>query len=144
MVYDLVRKGDAQWVGGVPDGLAWVSLNGGVLAGEPTLPAGGRLFGKVLSQAPRTTFAVLPGPAALELRMRSHNLDAAAAENSKAQLEGVTAEFRNYFQRLGQTASPSDLSGLLLSGKFAVAGNEVTGTWPLRPEFLKKLASGEL
>ena len=65
-------------------------------------------------------------------------------ENVKAQLEGVTKEFKGYFDRMGQASQPDDLSGLLLSGKFAVTGNEVSGRWPLHPNLLKKLAGGAL
>ena len=144
IIFNLLRKDGTPWLGGVPEGPAWVSLDGRVLAGDPALPAGGRLFGKVLAEAPRTTFSVVPQGGQLELRMRSHHLTAPAAENTKAQLEGVTTEFRKYFERLGQAASPTDLSGLLLSGKFTVAGNDVVGAWPLHLEFLKKLAGGEL
>ena len=143
-IYRVQKKSKPEWPGGVPEGAAWVSFNGSVLVGDPALPAGGRLFGKVLSGADRTTFSVIGGAAGLEIRMRSHSADAAAAGNIKAQLEGVTTEFRRYFERVGQVSSSRDLSGLLLSGQFAVTGNEVTGRWPVHTEFLKKLAGGGL
>lgn len=144
IIYNLLRKGGTPWTGGVPEGPAWVSFNGSVLEGDPALPAGARLFGKVLADAPRTTFSVAGQTGGLELRMISHHASAAAAENTKAQLEGVTVEFRKYFERLGQSASPGDLSGLLLSGKFTASGDRVSGAWPLHPEFIRKLAGGEL
>ena len=108
------------------------------------MPSGGRLFGKVLSETERTTFSVVAGTGGLELSMRAFSKSPEAAENVKAQLEGVTKEFKGYFDRLGQAARPDDLSGLLLSGKFAVTGNEVSGRWPLHPDLLKKLAGGSL
>lgn len=144
MVYRLIQKGKTDWPGGVPQGPAWVSFNGSILAGDPALPSGGRLFGKVLSETERTTFSVTAGTGGLELTMRAINKSPAAAENVKAQLEGVTKEFKGYFDRLGQASRPDDLSGLLLSGKFAVTGNEVSGRWPLHPDLLKKLAGGSL
>jgi hypothetical protein len=143
-VWRLQGKPQAPWKGGVPEGAAWVSLNGSVLAGEPVLPSGGRLFGKVLAEAERTTFWVTSGASGLELRMRSQSASTAGAANVKAQLEGVTQEFKKYFGRLGQPASPGDLSGLLLSGQFGAAENEVSGRWPLHTEFLRKLAAGGL
>lgn len=144
-VYAIYRQDKPAWVGGVPEGPAWVSFNGQVLAGDPALPSGGRLFGKVLAETRRTTFAVKGGGAApLALEMRAHSADATGATNIYSQLQGVTTEFGKYFDRLGQKASPADLSGLLLSGQFTVAGTEVTGRWPLHEEFLKKLAAGEL
>lgn len=143
-VYDVYTKNKPEWVGGVPEGPLWVSFNGSVLAGDPALPSGARLFGKVLAETQRTTFSIAAAGPAMELRMRAHSNDAAAAEMIKAQLEGVTVEFRKYFERLGQTAASDDLSGLLLSGQFSVSGNETTGRWPLSPEFLKKLATGGL
>ena len=80
----------------------------------------------------------------MEVKMRAHSLDAPGAGNVKAQLEGVTKEFKGYFERMGQASSPADLSGLLLSGEFGVTGNETTGRWPVHTDFLKKLAGGEL
>ncbi len=143
-VYSMQKKRSSEWTGGVPDGAAWVSFNGTVLEGDPALPAGGRLFGKVLLDAERTTFSVTGGASGLEMRMRSHCASAQAADSIKAQLEGVTAEFKRYFERMGQKSSPDDLSGMLLSGQFAIAGSEVTGRWPVHAEFLKKLAGGGL
>ena len=143
-VYAVIQKNKPMWEGGVPEGPAWVSINGSVLAGDPELPAGGRLFGKVLAETKRTTFTVSGAPGAMELRMRAHTADGAAATAVKAQLEGVTSEFKKYFERMGQTGSAGDLSGLLLSGEFGVNGSEVTGRWPLHIEFLKKLAGGGL
>lgn len=144
-VYNVYSRKGPEWTGGVPQGSAWVSFNGSVLAGDPSLPSGGRLFGKVLAETERTTFSVVGvGEQALELKMIAHSADPATAETIKAQLELVTSEFRKYFERLGQKASAGDLSGLLLSGQFAVSGSDVTGRWPLQPDFLKKLASGEL
>jgi hypothetical protein len=139
-VYQLQQKTKTEWRGGVPEGAAWVSFNGTVMEGDPALPAGGRLFGKILSGTERTTFSVIGGASGLEVRMRSLNKDVTAAGNIKAQLEGVTKEFKGYFDRLGQAPSPEDLSGVLLAGQFAVVGNEVTGRWPMHAEFLKKLA----
>jgi hypothetical protein len=143
-VYTVSRQNKPMWEGGVPEGPAWVSFNGSVLEGEPALPSGGRLFGKVLAGTKRTTFTVGGVPGALELKMRALTPDAASAGTVKAQLEGVTAEFKKYFERMGQAGSPGDLSGLLLSGQFGVNGTEVTGRWPLHVEFLKKLAGGGL
>ncbi|MFN0102107.1 MAG: hypothetical protein ACKV2U_08455 [Bryobacteraceae bacterium] len=143
-VYGVYEKNKPEWVGGVPEGPAWVSFNGNVLAGDPALPSGGRLFGKVLAETRRTTFSIGNVGGAMELKMQAHSADTAGAGNIKAQLEGVTAEFKKYFERLGQAASSGDLSGLLLSGQFAVAGNEVTGRWPLHADLLKKLAGGAL
>ncbi len=140
----LVQKRKTDWTGGVPEGSAWVSFNGSVLAGDPALPSGGRLFGKVLSETERTTFSVVAGTGGLELSMRAFTKSPGAAENVKSQLEGVTKEFKGYFDRMGQPSRPDDLSGLLLSGQFAVTGNEVSGRWPLHPDLLKKLAGGSL
>lgn len=144
-VYNVYSRNGPDWVGGVPKGSAWVSFNGSILAGDPALPSGGRLFGKVLAETQRTTFAVDGvGADGLELRMLAHAADPAAAGRIHEQLELVTSEFRKYFDRLGQKASDSDLSGLLLSGQFSVAGSDVIGRWRLHQDFLKKLAGGEL
>lgn len=143
-VYNVQKKSRAPWVGGTPDGPVWISLNGSVLAGDPSLPAGGRLFGKVLSETDRTNFSAAISPSGMELRMRAFCRDTVCAENVKSQLEGVTKEFKAYFDRLGQTASSDDLSGLLLAGQFSSNGPEVTGRWPLSLGLLQKLAGGGL
>ena len=143
-VYSLQRKPAGEWLGGVPDGPVWISFNGSVLDGDPKLPAGGRLFGKVLATAERTTFSVVSGTSGMDLKMRSHSMNPAAAANIKSQLEGVTSEFKQYFERMGQASSQEDLSGLLLSGQFTASGNDVMGHWPVHPGFLKKLAAGGL
>ncbi len=128
----------------LPDGPVWVSLNGSVLAGDPALPSGGRLFGKVLSETERTTFWVTGNGATMELRMTAYCRDEEQAGQMRAQLEGVTTEFRKYFERVGQPTSTADLSGLLLAGDFTATGKEVAGRWPLHMEFLKKLLAGAL
>jgi hypothetical protein len=144
-VYNIYRKPrELNWTGGVPEGSVWVSLNGSFLSGDPSLPSGGRLFGKVLAETDRTTFGITGGLDGLALTMRAHGADAAGAANIKAQLEGVTSEFRKYFDRMGQQAQPEDLSGLLLAGQFEVSGSEVKGRWPISTALLKKLAAGEL
>ena len=128
----------------LPEGPAWISLNGSVLAGDPALPSGGRLFGKVLAETERTTFWVSGNGATMELRMTAYCRTGEQAAQMRAQLDGVTREFRKYFERVGQPTSTADLSGLLLSGDFAATGNEVAGRWPLHMEFLKKLLAGAL
>lgn len=143
-VRNLETKRKADWAGGVPEGPLWVSFNGSVLAGDPALPSGGRLFGKVLSETERTTFSVNGGAEGLVLTMRAICKDTSSAGNVKAQLEGVTKEFKNYFERLGQPANTGDLSGLLLAGQFATTGSDVTGRWPLHADLLKRLAGGTL
>lgn len=143
-VYNISDKKSPDWQGGIPPGPVWVSFNGSVLAGDPTLPSGGRLFGKVLSETQRTSFSIVPSATGLELKMRAFNSDVPTATNVKSQLEGVTREFKAYFERVGQATTPGDLSGLLLAGEFALNGTEVTGRWPIHPELLKKLAGGTL
>lgn len=143
-VYALQQRSAPEWVGGVPEGPAWVSLNGSVLKGDPSLPAGGRLFGKVLAETERTTFAVAAGADGLSLTMKAYCPTAAEAENVRAQLDGVTIEFRKYFERLGQKPSPDDLSGLLLAGQFTANGLTVNGKWPLPLALLRKAAGGAL
>ena len=143
-VHALGKRSADRPVWAAPEGPAWLSLNGSVLAGDPVLPSGGRLFGKVLAETERTSFWITGNGATMELRMRAVCRDDQHAGQLRAQLDGVTREFRKYFERVGQPASTADLSGLLLSGDFAATGNEVTGRWPLHMEFLRKLAAGAL
>jgi hypothetical protein len=144
-VFNIYRKPrELTWPGGIPEGSIWVSLNGSFLAGDPALPAGGRLFGKVLSETERATFGITGGLDGLALTMRAYSRSDADAVNVKTQLEGVTTEFRKYFDRIGQQAQTDDLSGLLLAGQFETAGREVRGRWPVSTALLKKLTAGEL
>lgn len=142
-VYALrASRAKAPWTEPVPVEPLWLTLGGSALRGDPALPAGMRLFGKVLAEAERATFWIGISGGRPELRMRVRCGDLVRANVIQAELTRVTAEFQKYFERIGQQASEDDLSGLLLAGKFTAAGTEVNGQWPIPLALLRKMAGG--
>jgi hypothetical protein len=131
-----------RWTEPVPAEPLWLSFGGSALRGDPSLPAGARLFGKVLAEADRTTFWISLAGGRPELRMRATCGDTMRASVIQSELTRVTTEFQKYFERIGQQASDDDLSGLLLAGKFTAQGAEVNGQWPIPLALLRKLAGG--
>lgn len=141
-VFNMLRPSKA-WLE-PPSGPAWISLPAATLTSAGELPSGSRLFAKALEGAQRITLSLDPAALGPALVMRATCKDGQAAAALARQLQGVTLEFRKYFERLGQKPNPGDLSGLLLSGDFAVNGNAVTGRWPVARAFLENLTGGRL
>jgi hypothetical protein len=128
----------------VPASPLWVSFPGKLLAGDPELPAGTRLFAKALATTKQTTAWLAQDGSSLQLMMRAECPSADAANSLHSQLAGVTAEFKKYFERLGQTPNASDLSGVLLQGTFEVKDTAVLAKWPVNSALLASMAGGTL
>jgi hypothetical protein len=76
--------------------------------------------------------------ARLNVQCRSGQEAAALA----AQLASITGMLRDMIAREHQTPNPSDLSGVLTSGRFNQVGTRVTGSWPLEKGFVEGLLGG--
>lgn len=136
------RQSQTPYAGAISRQPLWLSFPGALLKGDEKLPAGTRLFSKILESAQRVDFAFGPKGAGFEVRMEAACATQQDAEAALNQFDGVTEVMRKYFARVNQTPSPKDLSGVLTSGIFRRDGARVHGAWPVEREFLESLTGG--
>lgn len=134
----------------IPMAAIWVSAPPYVFSDAKNLPAGLSPFRTQLSKARNTVFTL--GPAlnqktdqrAFELRMM---VDCAAADDAAkmaAQFASVTDLLKKMLDRDKLKPASSDLSGVLVAGRFEVQKDQVTGTWPIERKFIESLVSGKV
>ena len=130
----------------IPEAAIWVSAPPYVFADAKNLPAGVGPFRTQLAQARNTVFTLgaNPGQQAFELRMI---VDCPAPEDATkmaAQFAGVTDLLKKMLDREKLKPSPSDLSAILIAGRFEAQKEQVTGTWPIDRKFIESLVSGKV
>ena len=136
------RQSQEPFAGTISKEPLWVSFSGALLKGDDKLPAGTRLFSKILESAHRVTFAFGPKGKGFELSMDAACAKPADAEAAVNQLNGVTDVMLKYFSRMNQTPNPKDMSGVLTSGIYRNDGARVHGVWPIERGFLESLTGG--
>ena len=136
------RKSQPPFAGKFSKQPLYVSIPGALLKGDEKVPAGTKLFAKILESAQRVDFAFGPKGAGFELSMDAVCASDRDAEAALNQFDGVTEIMRKYFARVNQTPSPKDLSGVLTSGIFRRDGARVHGAWPVERGFLENLTRG--
>jgi hypothetical protein len=121
----------------------WVSASRKILQNPGSLPLPVRIFVISLQSADRVVLSLgrdeQGGGSAFILRMDARCPTAAAANTAKTQLDLDTKALRVELARERQEPSPSDLTGLLVNGRFEVVNTRVVGSWPVRKELLKTL-----
>jgi len=122
----------------------WVRLPASVLNDPDNLPTGTRAFASAVKGAERVTLGVGPGGEAFEAELQAVFKTEGEAARMRAQLEEATETLRKFFALAKQTPNANDLSGMLVSGRFAQEGPRLTGKWPIRWEFLSALAQGKM
>ena len=130
----------------IPSGAIWLSAPPYIFADTKTLPAGLSPFRTQLAQARNTVFTLGPtsDEKAFELRM---TVDCAAPEDASkmaAQFSSVTELLKKMLERDKLKPAPSDLSGVLIAGRFEAQKEQVTGTWPIERKFIESLVSGKV
>jgi hypothetical protein len=136
------RGSQPPFAGKVSSQPFYVSIPGALFKGDERLPAGTKLFSKILETTQRVNFAFGPKGAGFELSMDAAYGSEKDAEGALNQFDGVTEIMRKYFARVNQTPSPEDLSGVLTSGIFRREGARVHGGWPIERKFLENFKGG--
>ncbi|MEP6961238.1 MAG: hypothetical protein ABI995_04125 [Acidobacteriota bacterium] len=121
----------------------WVSAPPFAFTDLTKLPSGTRSFVSPLAQALGTTFSLGAAPAggAFQLTMNVLTRTPDDATKLVKQLTEVTGLLVKMLAREKMQPSPSDLSGVLSSGRFESKADQVTGTWPISRAFVESLAS---
>lgn len=121
----------------------WLSVPSFALS-EASLGAGTHAFLEPLSQAQQVTFAVGPAGDGFKIRVEAVCATPEVAELMTRRLSASTDMLKKMLEREHLTASPNDLSGLLVAGTFAQQKERVNGSWPMTRGFLESLAGGKL
>ena len=120
----------------------WITFPGSLLKGDDKLPAGTRLFSKILETAQSVNFAFGLQGSKYELSMDAAYASSSDADAAVNQLNGVTDVMLKYFANMKVTPDPKDMSGVLTSGIYTKDGSRVHGRWPIDRGFLESLTGG--
>lgn len=128
------------------DAPVWIRVPASLWRDPSSLPTGARIFGTALAPAVNTMFTVQAGA---DQRTYALQLEATCATTADAakihrELEQATELLSKMLVRDGLTPKPSDLAGLLISGKFQLEGSRVKGTWPLDLGLLHSIFEGDV
>ena len=119
----------------------WISLPPTAFLGEDTLPAGTRLFARVLAHTQRVLFTIGQEQSRYAVGMDVRCMNAHDAQIITEELQKITQTLNSFISREKQTPNPNDLSGVLSAGTFQQKETEVVGHWPVEPGFFKTVAS---
>jgi hypothetical protein len=141
---DMVAPGTWQNTPRIPDVGLWVSAPSYAFTDLSKIPMGTRSFLSPLANATSTIFTLGPAPKGkgdFELRMNVTTKDAAAAKKLNDQYAEVTSLLVKMLERENMHANPSDISGMLVAGRFESKETEVVGTWPVSRALVGSMAS---
>ena len=148
----MVATPSAKSVIAVPAAALWISAPGTDFKDLKNLPAGTQSFLTPLASAREASFSVqAAGPAnsgppgsTFEIRMDV----ACVSPDAAAALGHVFSSTTDVLRRLlvGQRAAPkrTDLTAVLVSGRFETHESSVTGFWPIDRRVIESLASGQM
>jgi hypothetical protein len=124
----------------VVDRPIWIHLSPGALRDPERFPEGTRLIAKALEISQSTTLSVGAGSGqGLEAHLAADCLDERSAQTLVDTLERITTLLSTLIRRENHTPDPSDLAGVLASGKFQREGRRALGTWKVSQAFIQKL-----
>ncbi|MCU1339666.1 MAG: hypothetical protein JWO19_5247 [Bryobacterales bacterium] len=129
----------------IPTAAVWVSAPPYIFSDAKNLPAGVGAFRTQLAQARNTVFTLGPSPdqKTFELRMTVECAAPDDAAKMAAQFSNVTDLLKKMLERDKLKPPSSDLSGILVAGRFEAQKDQVTGTWPIERKFIESLVSGK-
>jgi hypothetical protein len=121
----------------------WIDVSPGTLSRAPELMAGARSLTQPLKSAESVLIALARADessrSTLIVRVEAGFSDETSAEVARNQLQLDTKLLKLELSRERKQPNPADLTGLLTSGSFEVAGRRVIGIWPLSKELLASL-----
>ena len=131
----------------VPPAVLWISAPGSAFRKISDPPTGTRSFLTPLADAQEASFSIQAAPGsgdALQIRMEVGCASPRAASDLAGDLTHSTEELRRMLTRENLTPNKSNLSGVLVSGRFEVHESKVTGTWPMDRGVIQALVSGQV
>jgi hypothetical protein len=121
----------------VPGGPVWISAPGEAFDNLSGLPDGSHMLSP-LTEAQEVSFNVLEKEIRLDAACKSPEVAARVVQ----EFTTTTNLLRAMLQRDKLTPSASDLSGVLVAGKFEAKASHAIGTWPLEKQFIESLFAG--
>jgi len=143
---DLISPGEWKTPPTISAVALWIDAPPFVFSDPAILPTGTRSFLSPLAQARGTIFTLGPTAdrKAFQLMM---DVDSATPEDAAklaGQLASTTDLLKKMLERDNKKPSSSDLSGVLVAGRFEAQQSRVTGTWAIERSFLESLVSGKV
>jgi len=117
----------------IPNAPVWTKLSHALLLNPTALPLPVRIFAISLQSAGSVTISAMPD----RLELEATFANSAAADTAMRQLQMQTRILTAALSK--EKADSASIGGLLTGGNFWLAGNELRGQWPVRPEFLRAL-----
>jgi hypothetical protein len=121
----------------VPLAPVWVSAPGEAFADLSRLPDGSHILAPLV-EAQEVSFRVLEQEIQLDATCSSADVAARVAQRFTT----TTNLLHSMLQREKVSPQPSDLSGVLVAGKFEARASHAIGTWPMQKQFVEALFSG--
>jgi hypothetical protein len=133
----------------VPPSAFWISAPGMDFKDLKNLPAGTQSFLNPLAQAREASFSVQPAPAGsgsgtFEIHM---DVDCASPDLAAALARVFTSTtdlLRTLIVKQGTAPKRTDLTAVLVSGRFETHESRVTGFWPMDQRVIESLVSDQL
>jgi hypothetical protein len=121
----------------VPPSPIWVSAPGEAFTDLRGLPDGSHILAP-LAEAQEASFRVLEQEIQLDAACSSADVAARVAQRFTT----TTNLLQSMLLREKVSPQPSDLSGVLVGGKFEARASHAIGTWPMQKQFVEALFSG--
>jgi hypothetical protein len=127
----------------LPDKPVWIKFSKSLLKDPRELPAAGRIFAISLQSSDSVVLSIERAgeqpQVAFYLQLDALCPNQPTAETTRNQLQIQTNMLKLGLARANQQPNPADLTGLVTTGTFQLAGKHVIGRWPVRKELLKAL-----
>jgi hypothetical protein len=141
----------------VPPAAFWISAPGADFKDLKNLPSGTQSFLGPLSESREATFSIQTAASgssgsapptgssdAFQIRMDVACVSPEAAAALTHVLSSTTDVLRSLIVKEGTAPQRSDLTAVLLSGRFETHDSNVTGFWPIDRHVIQSLVSGQL
>jgi hypothetical protein len=135
----------------VPAAAFWISAPGTDFKDLKNLPVGTLSFVAPLAQAREVAVSVQPAAAAsgstnaaFQIRMDVACVSPDSATALAHVFTSLTEVLRTLVVKQGTAPKPSDLTAVLVSGRFETHESSVTGYWPMDRRFIESLVSGQM